>query len=162
MAESSEIRKLLDADHDEAALALVPVEELAAAYCRYVARNMASETSLGWRDDPDGWAARLYFELTSPGFEQEWSGADEQRLRTFLLLIVAEAANDEVLSYIGAGPFEDFLGLDEGRIAWVESHAAASAKFRKALGNVWIWSWATEEIFMRLEAAAQQPLAWPK
>jgi hypothetical protein len=162
MADASEVRRLLDADDDEATLALVTVEELAAAYCRYVARNMASEKSLEWRDDPDGWAAELYFELTSPGFEQEWSEADEERLRTFLLLVVEGAANDDVLSYIGAGAFEDLLGLDESRIAWVESQAAASAKFRKALANVWIWSWASEEIFRRLEAAAQVPLARPK
>jgi hypothetical protein len=162
MADASEIRKLLDACEPDAALALVSVEELAAAYCRYVARNMASEEPLDWDEDPDGWAAELYFEITSPGFEQERSHADEERIRRFLLLIVAGAANDDVLSYIGAGPFEDFLGPDESRVSWIEAQAVASATFRKALANVWIWSWAPEEIFVRIEAAAQAPLAWPE
>jgi hypothetical protein len=162
MAHSDEIRRLLDMNESAEALALVPLEDFAAAYCRYFVRETATEDTTGWDDDPDGWAAQLYFDLTETGYGEEWSDDHEERLRRFLMLIVDGAANDDVLEYIGAGPFEDFLALDEGRVAWVEAQAAASPKFRKALANVWIASWAPEETFLRIEAAAQVPLAWPE
>ena len=159
MIDPARIREILD-DYPvdiEAIFAELSVEDWAAAYCRYFARVMATEERIGWDGDPDGWAAHLYSEAE---FSRSWTQLGEERLRAFLRLIVAGAANDEVLGFIGAGPFEDFLFEDESRLAWMEEQAAASARFRKALGNVYVWSWASEETFLRLEAAAQTQLSW--
>jgi hypothetical protein len=162
MADPEEIRRLLDDCEDAEALSRVSLVDLADAYCRYAARLAASEKSIEWKDDPDGWAAELYFELTEPRNRQGgWSPDDERRRREFLRFIADAAPNDAVLSFIGAGPFEDFITDDEDRIRWIEEQALRSAKFRKALANVWVWR-LPEEAFLRLERAAGTELAWPQ
>jgi hypothetical protein len=144
-------RRLLDTGATEELLGLVSAEEVGRAWCRYATRAVKTK-DLSWDDDEDGWAAELYFE---PEFL-----ANEEFRRTFLVTI-ADAAPDDVLGWVGAGPLEDFLIEDADRLAWVEAHAARSERFRRALGDVFIADWASPETFLRIERAAGVKLSWP-
>jgi hypothetical protein len=84
--------------------------------------------------------------------------ANEAFVRDFLVAI-AEAAPEEVLGWVGAGPLEDFIKDDRDRVAWVEEQAARSARFRRALGNVWIDNAVSHETLLRIERAAGVELA---
>jgi hypothetical protein len=144
-------RTLLDEDDTPQLLAQVTPEEVGQAWCRYAARNAGMDEHAPWDEDPDGWAAELYY-------EDEFK-ANETYLRRFLATIV-DAASDEVLGWVGAGPLEDFLADDDDRLAWVEEQAARSERFQQALSHVWIDSWAHDELFQRVEAAASLQLSW--
>ena len=109
-------------------LSLVTLEQVAAAWCGYHARTHFPGVE---DDDPDWWAVDL---LLSGEF---WS--DELRVRTVIDLLVERAPDDRVLGGVGAGPLEDFISDNEDRLVWIEGRAAASARFREALGHVWIW-----------------------
>jgi hypothetical protein len=140
-----EARRLLDADAIGELLSQVTAEEMALAWCRYASRSVNIEGGLEWEADEDGWAAELYNESE---FLQ-----DEAFRRTFLALLPDNAPND-VLGWVGAGPLEDFVSDDADRLAWVEAQAARSERFRRALANVWIRSWASDETVRRIERAA--------
>ncbi len=146
-------RQLLDADAIDELLSLVTPEEMALAWCRYATRVVNKELPERheWEDDEDGWAAELYHE------DEFW--ANEEFVRAFLVTI-ADTAPDEVLGWVGAGPLEDFITEDADRLAWVESQAARSERFRQALANVWIAE-LSPETFHRTERAAGVPLHRP-
>src|SRR6266404_5174962 len=117
MVDADEIRRLLDDSKEAEALSRVSLADLAGAYGRYAVRLVASEKQLEWKDDPDGWAAELYFELVEPRDRvRGWSADDEHRRREFLRLIIDGATNDDVLGYIGAGALEDFVSDNDERI----------------------------------------------
>jgi hypothetical protein len=97
-----------------------------------------------WDDDPDGWAAELYFE------DEFW---DVSRRKTFLSLIAALAPNDDVLLTVGAQGLEDLISDDEDCLRWVEEQAAASRNFRQALQNVYVHGLKPTTV-ARLERAA--------
>jgi len=151
VVDPKEARRLLDAYAEAELIALVTPEEMGLAWCRYASRAVKVEGHLDWKDDQDGWAPELYHE------EEFW--ANEEFVRTFIVTI-ADAAPDDVLGWVGAGPLEDFLTEDPDRISWAEEQAARSERFRRALANVWIDSWASDETFLRVEKAARAPLAW--
>jgi hypothetical protein len=144
-------RELLDAGLNDQLLAIVTAGEVGLAWCRYAERTVAAKETPEWEVDPDGWAAELYHE------DEFW--ADEEFVRAFLVTI-ADTAPDEVLGWVGAGPLEDFITEDVDRLAWVESQAARSERFRRVLANVWIAE-LSPEAFHRIERAAGVPLHRP-
>ena len=119
-------------------------------------------------EDPDEWAILLILHPDLP----------EDRYREMLIRVVELAPDDEVLGVAGAGPLEDFAagcgewtgryeiagvdlpeivrntGAEEDRLHWVEQQAAASEKFRKALGHVWVKNHLDAATVARLERAA--------
>jgi hypothetical protein len=153
-----EARRLLDADEKDKLLALVTAEEVGLAWCRYVRRASPVDGDLAWEADLDGWAAELCQET------EFW--AREEFARSFLVTI-ADAAPENVLGWVGAGPLREFLNNDDDpdwledpeRLAWVEARAARSEVFRRALGSVSISSSASRGTFLRLERAAGVRLA---
>lgn len=131
-------------------LSLVSLDEIVDAWWRYKAR--AGGDSSGWDTDPDGWAMEIHFTFVFYG--------DEDAFRDYLRALVRRAPDDrEALGHLAAGPIEDFVSADEGRLGWIEQEAAHSETFRLALSNVW-----AEHIgpraFLRLQAAAGTELVW--
>jgi hypothetical protein len=128
-----EARRLLDADTNDELLSRITPEEMGAAWCRYATRARGTDKHPEWADDEDGWAAELYHESE---FEE-----NEEFVRAFLVTIV-DAAPDEVLGWVGAGPLEDFVAYaDEDRLLWIEQRAEESQRFREALRNVADSAW---------------------
>ena len=107
-------------------------------------------------DDPNFWAIDLWF----PVNDEWWQ--DEERVRAGLLALVDAAPDDDDLLYVGAGPLEDFIEHDDSRVRWIEAQASMSARFRRALSNVWIWGSVPDEVAERVERAAGVPLAKPE
>ncbi len=135
----------------EEVFALVTLEEIAEAWCRYQLRPHPHGAE---DDDPDWWAVQLVMDADF------WSG--EARIRSVITLLVERADGDEVLGVVGAGPLEDFVKrYNDDRLAWIERSAAESPRFRQALRNVWIWRAAPPDVFARVERAAGAPLADP-
>jgi hypothetical protein len=138
-----------------AVFALTSPEEIADAWWRYMGRcgraRARSEDEPDWDSDPDSWACELWLE----GVIQK----DEGRFRTLLHTFAERAPPDADLSFLGAGPIEDFLTDDEDRLCWVEEEAERSPNFRMALASVWI-----EELgaatFLRIQGAAGTDLVW--
>jgi hypothetical protein len=144
--DANEARRLLDADATAELLSKITPEEMAHAWCRYANRNVKNEGEIDWESDEDGWAAELYYEVVFLD--------NEPFLRAFLATL-ADAAPDEVLGWVGAGPLEDFVtGEDPDRLCWIEAQAARSERFRRALANIWVRSSASDETVQRLERAA--------
>jgi hypothetical protein len=144
MPDSIDPRTLLNNEGASALRAFVSVDDVAAAWCRYMMRTMRHPTERGWTEDPDGWAAELYFE------EEFW---DVERRKSFLSRIAELAPNDDVLLTVGAQGLEDFISDDTESVTWIEKQAAASEKFRKALQNVHV-SGLDPGTVSRLERAA--------
>ena len=138
-------RQLLDVGANDRLLSLVTPEEVGLAWCRYAGRAVRAAKRPEWNTDPDGWAAELYYE------SEFW--AAEEFVRSFLVTI-ADAAPEEALGWVGAGPLEDFISDDPDRLAWIEVQAKRSERFRQALGNVWIESRVTKATFLRVQRAA--------
>lgn len=70
-----------------------------------------------------------------------------------LLVALAEAApSDEALGYLGAGPFEEFLGwcADDRLAAMVETVVRRSPQLRQALRSVYLDDEVDEEFAARL------------
>jgi hypothetical protein len=136
-------------------LALTSSEEIADAWWRYMVRcdgaRRRGEKVPDLDSDPDSWASELWHE----GVIQE----DEATFRMLLHTLAERAPREADLSYLGAGPIEDFLTDDEERLRWVEEEAFRSPNFRAALASVWI-----EELgaatFLRIQRAAGVDLVW--
>ncbi len=131
-------------------LALVSLQDIAEAWSCFHER----QRSKGWAAaaDPDWWAVDFW--VTS-----SHSSNAESVVRQGLLALV-DTVPEELLAYVGAGPLMNFVGPDEDRIAWIESVAAKSSRFRAALTAVAAWhekGWVVE----RLERAAGAPLYRP-
>ena len=127
------------------------LDDVANAWCRYHART-ATGQKLGV-DDGDWWAVEFWL-----AGSEVW--ANEVVVREGLLALI-DAATDDLLSYVGAGPLETFISADESRVRWIENQAARSVRFRKALANVWTWGTEPDDVAARLERAAGVPLARP-
>ena len=90
-----------------------------------------------------------------------WSDAylaDRPRREKFLEILIESVPNDDVLGVAAAGPLEDAIYDSDECVAWLEARAAASPRFRQALGEVWIWNVVSPERFARVEQAARRPL----
>jgi len=125
---------------------------VAEAWCRY---HFRSANNL---DDPDWWAVEYWL-----AGSDVWS--DEDLVRRGLLALI-DAASDDLLSRVGAGPLETFVSRDESRVRWIEEQAAGSPRFRTALANVWTWGTEPDDVAARLERAAgvrlKRPKEWPE
>ena len=127
----------------EELLATVSVREIAEAWCCYHERRIRYEHVAD--HDPDWWAVQFWLS-NGLAFRQEGVARDG-------LLALIEAAPENLLAYVGAGPLMNFVEPDEGRISWIEGVAATSSRFRTALTAVAVWQeedWVVE----RLERAA--------
>ncbi len=142
------LQALVDEGAIDELLGIVSVDVVTETWLRYHATESHPDDS---DDDPDWWAVELWLSA-------EW-WADEQRVREGLLRLV-EAADQEALSVVAAGPLEVFVSVDASRLHWIEQQAARSEKFRRALTQVWAWDLPAES-FVRLERAAGTPLPRP-
>src|SRR5438270_2406467 len=106
-------------------LSLLP-RRLCLAWCRYATRAVGIEGDLAWEADPDGWSAEL-------AQESEFL-ADKEFVRRFLIA-VAEAAPDEALGWVGAGPLREFISEHPDQRPWAEAQAASSQRFGRALAH---------------------------
>jgi hypothetical protein len=136
-------------EQDRAVAGEISLAEIAAAF-------FASLHTKERDDDPNFWAIDLWF----PVNDEWWQ--DEERVRSGLLALIDAASGDDDLAYVGAGPLEDFIENDESRLRWIEGQARTSARFRRALSNVWVWGMQRNEVAERVERAAGVPLARPK
>jgi hypothetical protein len=127
---------------------------VADAWCRFHERASAGELGDDQTNDDEWWAVEFW--LTGGDV---WE--DEVAVREGLLALI-DAAQDDLLSYIGAGPLEAFVNTDESRLLWIEEQASKSGRFRRALANVWTWGSEPDAIAARLEKAAGTRLARPK
>jgi hypothetical protein len=145
------LEQLMDEFRVDEPLALVTLEEIADAWCRYQTRPHIDGVE---DEDPDWWAVELLMDST---FE-----SDEARVRAVLDLILDRADQEEVFGVFAAGPLEDFVkDCDEDRLVWIEKRAAESSRFREALQRIWIWP-LPPEVFERVERAAGAPLPVPR
>jgi hypothetical protein len=154
-----QLRRLVDDDEKlDDLLSLITLEDAADAWWRYTVRSHAVQSEGRptaddpWDTDPDSWAIQLWF---GKAIHER-----EETVRQFLHLLAERAPAEGELSYLGAGPVEDFVCDDEERLLWIEEEASRSPNFRGALANVWAWR-LPPEIFLRLERAARVPLSWP-
>jgi hypothetical protein len=145
------LEQLMDEFRVDEPLALVTLEEIADAWCRYQTRPHIDGVE---DEDPDWWAVELLMDST---FE-----SDEARVRAVLDLILDRADQEEVFGVFAAGPLEEFVkDCDEDRLVWIEKRAAESSRFREALQRIWIWP-LPPEVFERVERAAGAPLPVPR
>jgi hypothetical protein len=154
LSSTSEVPKATDVnDNFEAMVAKaeageITPSELADAWLAYH-RGSRSE------DDPNWWAVEVLFP-----HDVWWD--DEVRVRETLLALVGAAESESEYGMIGAGPMEDFINSDEDRLGWLEEHANASADFRRAMANVYVWGVESDAIAARLERMAKTRLPRPK
>ncbi len=142
------LERLIEDRRIDEVFELVSIDEAARAWCEYQTHEHHGDEG----DDPLWWAIALMFRLRD---------LNDPRERQMLTLVIEHAPDEDVLGVAGAGPLEDLLGEtgnDEECLAWIEAQAAASAKFRKALANVWVRGDVRPDTFARLERAARVPL----
>lgn len=140
-----------DLVRDEAVVGAHRVDELlgrsevVTAYCRHSHDDPDADTA--W----DRWAWNVVQGLAADA-QASWS----------MILDLVEAADDEALGLVAAGPLEDWLGAyGPQQIERVEEQAQRSERFRKALGGVWVWSSLPPDTFDRVAAAAGSALDAP-
>jgi Family of unknown function (DUF6869) len=156
------LSRLVDTGDVDGVLAFVSLDEIADAWCQWSLRQHrgdvppTTDQSDWFSTDPHWWALEFWWLVSG----REGVAAREAVARDLLVSLVDHAPSDDVLLHIGAGPFEEFIRADEDRVRWIEEQAVSSAKFRTALGNVWIWS-EPDWVFERIEHAARIPLAHP-
>ena len=143
-----QLQTLVDEGRVEELLQQVSVECVTETWLRYDRTQSHPKDA---DDDPDWWAVELWM-------SNAW-WADEVRVRDALLRLI-DAADDEALSSVAAGPLEVFVTGDASRLAWIEKQAALSEWFRRALAQVWAWE-LPRETFARLERAARAQLPQP-
>lgn len=117
-------------DGDAAAvLAIVTLDEIAQQWCEATAESMARrvdvEVERSWEAGPEWWPLSFAFNCLT--FELH---------RPFLLGLVAFAPNDDVLSAIGAGPFEDWRNSAPDEYSWMLEQAGRDPRFARALSNM--------------------------
>lgn len=94
-------------------------EELVAAYVRYAVGRR--------KEDFRAWDSLSTLVSEEP--ERAWD----------LLLRIVDAAPDDRLGYVGAGPLEDLLHEHHALLgARIEARARRDARFREALRGVWL------------------------
>lgn len=125
---SVELSDLAWAGDADGVLSIVTVEEIAQEWCDLTVSRVARPQS-----DDDGetgeewWPAWFLFNCLH---------RVPQLHRDLLLQLVANAPNDDVLSAIGAGPFEDWVYSNPDGIHWLEVQAAKDSRFQQALDNM--------------------------
>ena len=153
MIDHWKLQRLVDDDEIEELLRLVTLEDVARAWHRHALAYREPAAGLPERDEhPEWWAIELW--LTTAFVRHD------ALVRSGLLALVANAPDKIALSYVGAGPLENFVSANEDDLRWIEEQAATSERFRIALANVWC-SDLPEPVFDRLERAAQTTLARP-
>jgi hypothetical protein len=84
------------------------------------------------------WLEREALQWSSEEVFEVVTGADPKRGWDLILNLVEEAPTDDALGSIGAGPIENFLGLNgEAWIVAIEAKAASDPKFCYALSHAW-------------------------
>jgi hypothetical protein len=141
---SEELKQLVDEDKLDELLARVALEEIADAWRCYHERAKAGEYVD--QEDPDWWAVEFWLS-NGLAFRRE------QVARAGLLVLV-EAVGEELLSYVGAGPLENFVDSVEERICWIEQAAKRDPRFRRALASVELGS-EEDWVAVRLQRAAE-------
>jgi hypothetical protein len=106
------------------------------------------------RGDRFWWAVDLMW--TDPYLQ------DRDRREKFIELLIETAPTDDLLGGAAAGPLEDAIYDADECVSWLEDRAAASTRFKQALGMVWVWSMVRTERFARIERAAGQTLPRPR
>ncbi len=136
----------------EAWIAHFPLEAMADAWWRYTMRwdaaYDAGEETPNSNSDPDGWAEQVW--------QSELLMRSEETVRKFLRIAADRApqessSDDGPLSYLGAGPIEDFLDADLDRLLWIEKTAKGSRAFREALRGVYDSCWPSQPQWVQIE-----------
>jgi hypothetical protein len=151
----SELQRLVDERRFEDVLQRVSLAEVAHSWMRYHHRYERDPGNGDpGDDDPDWWAVEMW------QLDEKW--ADEDRLRTGVLELVAAAEKDSDYGAIGAGIVEYMINDDEERLQWIETQARESDGFRRSLANVYVWGVEPDSIAARIEAAAGVRLPRPR
>ncbi len=137
----------MDDEDLDALLAVVTLDEIATAWCRY---HEAPGTQF---EGPDWWAASVFY--TTEIFNRPLL------YRSLLLKLLEHAASSYVVDAVAAGPLENFVSDDEDDLQWIERECATRPKLRQALLGTASASYVSHETLLRLDAAAQQPLLRP-
>lgn len=85
-------------------------------------------------------------------YDDELRVEDPERALAIILEILKAETNDNMLSYLAAGPLEDLITLKT--IDMIEAEAAKNERFRWLLGGVWYHT-APDELKARLDAIIQ-------
>jgi hypothetical protein len=144
------LEDLINRGEIDAVLAVVSLDEIAAAWCRDWARD-------DWNPDearPDWWASNL---LMCPEVRQ-----NSPLMRALILRLLDHADTEDLIGCVGAGPLEDYFCGDEDDLKWIEQQAAQSERFRLAVGHLWVANTVAAGVMARLDRAAGQPLARPR
>ena len=138
-----QLKHLVDEDKLDELLARVALEEIADAWRCYHERAKSGEYVD--QEDPDWWAVEFWLS-NGLAFRRE------QVARAGLVALV-EAVDEELLSYVGAGPLENFVDAVEERICWIEQTAERYPRFRRALASIELGS-EEDWVAVRLQRAA--------
>jgi hypothetical protein len=144
---SEELEAAVEEGNPARVLSLVSYDELADAWWRATARWAAEDASdAEHQADPDWWALDFWIGGASVY-------GHEDMARRGLIALSDRAPADAELRHLGAGPIENFVSDDDGRLRWIEEQAERSANFREALRSVWALD-LTAPTIKRLERAA--------
>jgi hypothetical protein len=132
-------------------LAQVPLDAVAATWCRYTERSLAASADGIPDDDPDWWAINFFL---CNAFRR-----DGDLQRRGLLALLQATVDEGVVGCIGAGPLEDLVSDNEDDLLWLEEQAQENEALRIALRHVWADTYVSDDTMARLDAAAGQPLA---
>ena len=138
---------LVRSDDIDSLLALVTIEDIAAAWLR--SRRSADDSD---GSGPDEWASELWYSPT-------WY-LDRARTRATVIAMLEQADADDV-ARIGSGPLENLVVDDESALRWVDEQARISSPFRVALTHAWLWNQLSADSFDRVQRAAGAPLPNP-
>lgn len=151
------LEQLAEREDIDAILQLVGPEEIARAWCRHRLRAESGELPIDDDNDPDWWSVEIWL-------SERWSLYREEIRRALHTLV--EEVPEDMLNEVGAGPLEDYLTSRDARaddvVAWVEANAAASQRFRRALGFVRVFGVLPDALADRVERAARVSLPRPQ
>ena len=141
-----DLQELVDEEKLDDLLRVLSLDEVAAAWRCYQERAAAGEYVDF--DDADWWAVEFWLSGAPVYRRQETARAG--------LLALVHAVPDELLGDVGAGPLENFISPQEDVVRWVEDAAQNDARFRTALGFVYLTA---EEpwVFERLRRVLDDP-----
>lgn len=148
------LQGLVNARRFDDLLRVVTLADVAQAWIRYQHDHAGTGPTMTPETDANWWAVEAWM-------ENEW-WADETRVRTGILELIAAAETDLDFGVIGAAVMEVFINQDADRLAWLERHATASDRFRRAFANVYVWGELPDAIATRVEAAASTRLPRPR
>ena len=152
MVDHRKLERLVDEDAIDELFRLVTWDEAAQAWHRHsLWRRAVAAKDVDIAEHPDWWAKELWHSTML------WDTGE--MVRSGLLALVVQAPDETALSFVGAGPLEDFVSTNEDDLRWLEEQAATSQRFRKALANVWCCL--PPQVFDRLNAR-QEPLSFPR